>query len=134
MAVNHGQLKNNIGAFYQPKLVIADISTLKTCRLKSLENGLAEVIKYGVILDQELFQLHREQSWSRLKSLDEELLEEVISRCAGIKAEIVEKDEKDLGLRNILNFGHTSVMLLKQFRISKSAWQSGGYRYGSGCV
>ena len=105
-AVNHGQLKNNIGVFYQPKLVMADTATLKTLPVREIKNGFAEVIKYGVIKDRDLF-IRLENEMPRLKKLDEDLLEEVVTRCAGIKAAIVEKDEKDTGLRNILNFGHT---------------------------
>jgi 3-dehydroquinate synthase len=106
VAVNHGHLKNNIGTFYQPKLVISDISTLKTLPEKEIINGLAEVIKYGVIRDKELFKLI-EDNLNGLKMMESGLMQEVVFRCAAIKAVIVEKDEKDLGLRNILNYGHT---------------------------
>ncbi len=106
VAVNHEKLKNNIGAFYQPQLVISDVSTLKTLPVTELENGLAEVIKYGIIQDRELFQLI-ENNLPLIKSVDESLIEEVVFRCARIKADVVEKDEKDIGLRQILNFGHT---------------------------
>lgn len=106
VAVNHGQLKNKIGAFYQPRLVISDISTLRTLPAKEFTGGLAEVIKYAVIGDNEFF-TYLETNLDRIKSLDERLLEEIVYRSAKIKAEIVEKDEKDLGLRNILNYGHT---------------------------
>jgi len=106
VAVNHGQLKNKIGAFYQPRLVISDISTLRTLPTKVLINGLAEVIKSAVIGDTELFAF-LEKNLDKVKSLDEGALEEVVSQSARIKAEIVEKDEKDLGLRSILNYGHT---------------------------
>ncbi len=106
MAVNHEQLKNKIGAFYQPRLVISDIDTLKTLPAKELANGLAEVIKSAVIWDKEFF-TYLERNLDRIKSLDARLLEETVFRSAQIKAEIVEKDEKDLGLRSILNYGHT---------------------------
>lgn len=106
VAVNHGKLKNKIGAFHQPGLVISDISTLKTLPTKEFSGGLAEVIKYAVIGDNEFF-AYLETNLDRIKSLDESLLEEIVYRSARIKAEIVEKDEKDLGLRNILNYGHT---------------------------
>ncbi len=105
-AVNHGRLKNTVGAFYQPTLVIADTATLKTLPEDEFKNGMAEVIKYGVIRDEGLFQ-SLERNLDQLNALDPGILEETISRCAAIKAEIVEKDEKDLGLRNILNYGHT---------------------------
>ena len=106
VAVNHGQMKNKIGVFYQPRLVISDISTLKTLPTQEFTSGLAEVIKYGVIGDKEFF-AYLETNLDRIKLLDEGVLEEVVYKSAKIKAEIVEKDEKDLGLRNILNYGHT---------------------------
>ena len=105
-ALDHGQLKNKIGAFYQPRLVISDISTLRTLPTKEFIGGLAEVIKYAVIRDKEFF-AYLERNIDQIKSLDERLLEEIVYRSSQIKAEIVEKDEKDLGLRNILNYGHT---------------------------
>ncbi|GAH59685.1 unnamed protein product, partial [marine sediment metagenome] len=106
VAVNHGQLKNKIGAFYQPRLVISDTDTLKTLPAKELANGLAEAIKSAVIWDKEFF-TYLERNLDRIKSLDARLLEEIVFRSVKIKAEIVEKDEKDLGLRSILNYGHT---------------------------
>jgi 3-dehydroquinate synthase len=106
VAVDHGQLKNRIGAFYQPRLVIADIATLKTLDTKILIDGLAEVIKYAVIQDKELL-VYLEDNLDKIKSLDDGALEEIVFRSAKIKAEIVEKDEKDLGLRAVLNYGHT---------------------------
>ncbi len=106
VAVNHGQLKNKIGAFYQPRLVISDISTLRTLPTKILTDGLAEVIKSAVIGDKELFAF-LEKNLNKVKSLDDGALEEIVSQSAKIKAKIVEKDEKDLGLRSILNYGHT---------------------------
>jgi len=106
VAVNHGQLKNKIGAFYQPMLVISDISTLSTLTIREVGDGLAEVIKYAVIGDKELF-LFLERNLDQIKALDQRLLEEIVFKSSKIKAEIVEKDERDLGLRNILNYGHT---------------------------
>ncbi len=106
VAVNHGQLKNKIGAFYQPRLVISDISTLRTLPTQEFISGLAEVIKYAVIGDKEFF-AYLERNLDQIKSLDERLLEEVVCKSSQIKAEVVEKDERDLGLRNTLNYGHT---------------------------
>ena len=106
VAVNHDQLKNKIGAFYQPKLVVSDISTLKTLPPKELANGLAEVIKSAVVWDKEFF-AYLEMNLDRIKALDERALEQTVFRSAKIKAEIVAKDERDLGLRHILNYGHT---------------------------
>ncbi|MBI2328911.1 MAG: 3-dehydroquinate synthase [Chloroflexi bacterium] len=106
VAVNHGSLKNKIGAFYQPRLVISDITTLETLTAGELSDGLAETIKYGVIRDEALFS-YLEENIDRIKALDESTLETIVSRSAKIKAEVVAKDERDFGLRNILNYGHT---------------------------
>ena len=106
VAVNHGQLKNKIGAFYHPRLTISDISTLKTLSPRELSDGLAEIIKHGAILDGEFFS-YLDENIDKIKSLDAQVLERVVSRSAEIKAGVVEKDELDLGLRNILNYGHT---------------------------
>jgi len=106
VGLDHGQLKNKIGAFYQPKLVISDITALKTLPPRELSDGLAETIKYAMIRDSK-FLSYIEKNLDRIKSLDEGALEEIVFRSARIKAEIVEKDERDLGLRHILNYGHT---------------------------
>ena len=106
VAVDHGQLKNTIGVFYQPGLVISDIDTLKTLPATELANGLAEVIKSATIRNKVFFS-YLESTLERIKSLDVAVLEETVFQTARIKAEIVEKDEKDLGLRSILNYGHT---------------------------
>ena len=106
VAVNYGKLKNKIGAFYQPRLVISDINILETLTPGELSDGLAEAIKYGVIWDED-FLAYFERNIDQVKSLDGRALEIVVFRSAKIKAEVVEKDERDLGLRNILNYGHT---------------------------
>ncbi len=106
VAVNHGLLKNKIGAFYQPRLVISDIDILKTLTAGDLSDGLAEAIKYGVIWDEEFF-TYIEENLDRIKLLDAEVLETIVFQSAKIKAEVVEKDERDFGIRNILNYGHT---------------------------
>ncbi|HLB27948.1 MAG TPA: 3-dehydroquinate synthase [Dehalococcoidales bacterium] len=105
-AVNHGRLKNMVGAFYHPRLTISDVSTLKSLGKRELSDGLAEIIKHGVILDAEFF-LYLEKNVAKIRALDEHVLEKIVARSAAIKAGVVEKDELDLGLRNILNFGHT---------------------------
>ena len=123
VAVNHGQLKNRIGAFYQPRLVISDVSTLKTLPPKEFANGLAEVIKSAVIRDREFFAFI-EANLDKIKALDEAVLEEIVFRSARIKAEVVEKDEIDLGLRNILNFGHTighAIETVSDFKVVHGA-------------
>ena len=105
-AVNHGQLKNEIGAFYQPKMTISDISTLKSLPKEEFTSGLAEVIKHAVIKDAQFF-VYLEKNLDLIKALDDNVLEAVVAKSAQIKAAIVEIDERDTGLRNILNFGHT---------------------------
>ena len=106
VAINHGTLKNRIGAFYQPRLVISDTSTLKTLPTGEITDGLAEVIKYGIIRDAELF-TYIEDNLRKIKSFDDQALETIVYRSARIKAEVVAGDERDFGLRNILNYGHT---------------------------
>ncbi|WP_019505793.1 3-dehydroquinate synthase [Pleurocapsa sp. PCC 7319] len=106
--VNHPQGKNLIGAFYQPKLVAIDPTLLKTLPSREFRAGMAEVIKYGVIWDQDLFT--KLEASDRLDSLDyvsEELLETIITRSCQAKADVVSQDEKEAGLRAILNYGHT---------------------------
>jgi 3-dehydroquinate synthase len=98
--------KNLVGAFYQPKLVLCDLDTLKTLPDREFRAGLAEVIKYGIIYDAKLFaQLERDMP--RLLKRETTTLAAVIARCCKIKAEVVGQDETDGGLRAILNFGHT---------------------------
>ncbi len=106
VAINHGLLKNIIGAFYQPRLVISDIAVLRTLDTRELSDGLAEIIKYAVIRDKGFFD-YLERNLDRIKSFDDRQLEEVVAKSAEIKTKIVEKDERDLGLRNVLNYGHT---------------------------
>jgi len=106
VAVNHGRLKNKIGAFYHPRITISDLNTLKSLSPRELSNGMAEIIKHGVILDGKFFD-YIEDNLDKVIALDDEVMEEVVSRSAEIKAGVVEKDEFDLGLRNILNCGHT---------------------------
>ena len=106
--VNHPQGKNLIGAFYQPKLVAIDPNLLKTLPLREFRAGVAEIIKYGVIWDEDLFT--KLEYCDRLDSLDyvsRELLEMMITRSCQAKAEVVSQDEKESGLRAILNYGHT---------------------------
>jgi 3-dehydroquinate synthase len=98
--------KNLVGAFYQPKCVYIDSLVLKTLPTKELLNGLAEVIKYGVIRDAAFFAYLGRQREAIL-ALDLPVLEKVIARCCSIKAEVVEADERESDLRRILNYGHT---------------------------
>jgi len=105
-AVDHGQLKNIIGVFYQPALVVADTNTLKTLPDDELTNGLAEVIKSAAVGNRGLFDF-LEKNLAKVKWREAEVLEKIVFEAARIKAHIVAKDERDTGLRAILNYGHT---------------------------
>ena len=104
--VNHKLGKNMIGTFWQPRLVWIDVETLKSLPRRELLAGLAEVIKYGVIYDRELFGF-LESSREEILSLDNGAIMHIIKRSCEIKADIVSKDEREAGLRAILNYGHT---------------------------
>lgn len=104
--VNHSLGKNMIGAFWQPRVVWIDINTLKSLPRREFVSGLAEVIKYGVIWDEELFEF-LEANKEIVLDLNENALTYVIKRSCEIKSEVVSKDERELGLRAILNYGHT---------------------------
>jgi 3-dehydroquinate synthase len=104
--VNHRDGKNLIGAFYQPRLVLIDVEVLASLPRRELTAGLAEVIKYGIIEDSELFRL-LEVKMDRLIGLDRELLVRVIATACAIKARVVEQDEREDDYRAVLNFGHT---------------------------
>jgi len=106
VGVNLPAGKNLVGAFYQPKLVSARVDTLRTLPAREFRAGLAEVIKYGIIQDAKLF-AQLERDLPKLLVHDQATLAAVISRCCRIKAEVVGQDEKEAGLRAILNFGHT---------------------------
>lgn len=101
------EAKNIIGSFYQPRAVVSDIRFLSSLPPRQLRNGMAEVIKYAVIKSREMFVL-LESNMEKVRLLDLEFMEEIIGRCAEIKAEVVKKDELDnKDLRIVLNFGHT---------------------------
>jgi len=106
VAVNLPEGKNLVGAFYQPLLVYIDLAVLKTLPVEEMQAGMAEVIKYGVILDRDFFE-YLEENIEKLRGLDSLVLETVVARCCKLKARVVEKDEREKGLRSILNFGHT---------------------------
>ena len=105
-AVNHPYAKNMIGAFYQPKAVIADTDTLKSLPPRELRAGLAEIVKYGLIADSALF-AWLEDHVEEVLTLDARALEFAIKKSCEIKAAIVAEDEREVGKRALLNFGHT---------------------------
>lgn len=104
--VNHPKGKNMIGAFYQPQCVIIDTDVLGTLPDKELAAGMAEVIKYGLIYDVAFLEF-LEEKVEALMGLDPELLSQAIFRSCEIKAEVVAQDEKESGIRALLNLGHT---------------------------
>ena len=107
VAVNLPQAKNMVGAFYQPNGVFADVQTLSTLGKRELSEGWAEAIKHGFILDEGLVDLFEEHAES-LVAVEPEISTEVIRRSMAIKAEIVSQDEREtLGMRILLNYGHT---------------------------
>jgi shikimate kinase/3-dehydroquinate synthase len=104
--INHPLGKNMIGAFYQPRIVVADIDTLDTLPARELSAGLGEVIKYGAIIDSTFFDWI-EANIGKLMARDRAALAYAVARCCEIKADVVRQDEREGGLRAILNFGHT---------------------------
>ncbi|NOZ61581.1 MAG: 3-dehydroquinate synthase [Calditrichaeota bacterium] len=120
VGINLPEGKNLIGAFHQPKFVVIDPLVLKTLDRRELNAGFGEVVKYALIRDKELFALLDETEILSAQKLDFDLLEQIIARCCENKAEIVAQDEKEGGLRRILNFGHTPAHALEA---------ATGYRY-----
>lgn len=105
-AINHPRGKNMIGVFYQPKMVFADTATLKTLPARELGCGLAETVKHAIIRDGEFFE-YLETNTKKILALDEQLMVDLVVRNCRIKADVVSADERESGLRGILNFGHT---------------------------
>lgn len=106
VGVNLKAGKNLVGAFYQPRIVVCDLDTLRTLPEREFRAGLAEVIKYGIIFDGDLF-ARLERDLPKLLRRESRPLMDVVARCCEIKAEVVGQDETESGLRAILNFGHT---------------------------
>ncbi|MBR6266808.1 MAG: 3-dehydroquinate synthase [Selenomonadaceae bacterium] len=113
VAVNHALGKNLIGAFYQPKAVFMDLNFMKSLPQREIFTGLGEVVKYGIIYDEDFFDFlegHRDS----VLSLEAETLLHIIARSCEIKALVVSQDEKESGLRRILNFGHTMAHAIEE--------------------
>lgn len=106
VAVNHPRGKNLIGAFHQPRLVLIDINTLATLDDREYRSGLAEVIKYGIIYEESFFN-YLEENAHKIMDRNPECLSTIIYHSCRIKSEIVAKDEREEGLRAVLNLGHT---------------------------
>lgn len=106
VGVDYGGYKNIIGSFYLPEEIFTDTYFLSTLSKKEITSGLGEILKYGLIYDYDLFQYTRENI-DKIYNLDLNILDNIIKNCISIKEEIVAKDKRDLGIRKILNFGHT---------------------------
>ncbi len=106
VGINHSLAKNMIGAFYQPQFVLADTSVLKTLSKRELICGMGEAVKYGVILDKKFFSFI-EQNLSKALLGEHTIVSHIIRRSCELKTYVVSRDEKELNLRTILNFGHT---------------------------
>ena len=104
--INHRLGKNLIGAFHQPKMVLIDLDTLDTLPADEYVSGLAEVVKYGVVLDRKFFDFIQAEVHA-VKLRDKKALLHVVARACTIKASVVERDEREGGLRAVLNYGHT---------------------------
>jgi 3-dehydroquinate synthase len=113
VAVNHPKAKNLIGSFYQPRIVVTDPALLETLPPREFSAGLGEAIKYGVISDPELFELLH-GNLEKILAYNKEPLTDLITRCIAIKIRVVEEDERESGIRKILNFGHTIGHALEQ--------------------
>ncbi|MEI6872387.1 MAG: 3-dehydroquinate synthase, partial [Verrucomicrobiota bacterium] len=108
VAVNFGGVKNIMGAFSQPRMALCDLETLSTLSPRESRSGTAEVIKYGAVCCGALFADLEAGLLEKVLALDPTSLVDVVTRCVRLKAAVVERDELDkLGIRNVLNFGHT---------------------------
>ena len=104
--VNIGGFKNMVGVFAQPEFVVCDVTLLQSLPDREFRAGLAEVIKSAILGDKELFEILEQSSFELLRK-DTSLLEDIIARCVAVKANVVAQDEREGGLRRILNLGHT---------------------------
>lgn len=105
-AMNLGDVKNIVGAFHQPRAVFIDTDTLTTLDDRNFYNGLAEAVKAGMIGDKELFELFEAMPANR-DAIQADYIEKIITKALTVKKNIVEQDERETGLRQVLNFGHT---------------------------
>ncbi|WP_302610004.1 3-dehydroquinate synthase [uncultured Mitsuokella sp.] len=123
VAVNHALGKNLIGAFYQPKAVFMDLELMKTLPKREIYTGLGEIIKYGIIYDADFFAF-LESHVDEVLRLERDAAVHMIARSCEIKAAVVSQDEKEAGLRRILNFGHTMAHAIEK--------ETGYVRYNHG--
>lgn len=121
--------KNLVGAFYQPKIVLADTGTLRTLHKSQFRSGLAEVIKYGIILDSEYY-AYLERNLPAIMRLESDPLRHVVERSIELKAWVVAQDERESGLRSILNYGHTVGHAIESLTGYKSLLHGEGVAIG----
>ena len=108
VAVNFGGVKNIMGVFNQPRLVVCDLALLRTLAAREVRSGASEIIKYGAVCSAALFAQLEGGALERLLALEPEVLTDIVAQCVALKARVVERDEFDKkGIRNVLNFGHT---------------------------
>jgi 3-dehydroquinate synthase len=105
-AIDHPRVKNLIGAFHQPRLVLADTGTLQTLPEREYRSGLAEVIKHGIVLDAAYF-YEVERNTPALAKREPQILERIVAGSCRLKASVIERDEQEAELRHVLNYGHT---------------------------
>ena len=117
-AVNHALGKNLIGAFHQPRAVFIDLKFLESLPEREIKSGLGEVVKYGIISDEKFFS-YLEDNAEKILQRDLKTLSHVVKRCCEIKAQVVAADEKESGLRRILNFGHTPAHAIEEETVYK---------------
>ena len=123
VAVNHPMGKNLIGCFYQPEAVFMELDFMETLPEREIRTGLGEIVKYGIIYDGDFFRFLEEHS-SSAGALEEDAMVHMIARSCEIKAAVVAEDEKESGLRRILNFGHTMAHAIEK--------ETGYLRYNHG--
>lgn len=119
VGVDYGPYKNTVGAFYQPKFVYINTSSLDTLPKREFDAGMAEIIKYGIIMSNSFYEYIKDNK-DKIKNGDKDCLKNIICRCCEMKADVVNKDEHDTGHREILNYGHTighAVEGLKEFEL-----------------
>lgn len=122
--VNHLLGKNMIGSFYQPNLVLIDPIFLKSLEKREIISGMAEIIKYGIIYDLNFF-IWLEENISLILDLNKSFIEKCIYKCCDIKIKIVKKDENELGIRSLLNLGHTYGHAIETFTNYNKTWLHG---------
>ena len=134
VGINHPLGKNLIGSFFQPRAIFVDVSLLETLQTVEYHNGMAEVIKYAVILDQNLWK-ELEDKRKEILAKDLDTIQDVITSCIKIKIQVVEVDEEESGYRSVLNFGHTighAIEQLAQYTIKHGFAISEGMVFAAG--